>query len=115
MTHKEYLSSAALTCMIVAGSAHAQTAAPAQLGAAHAQSVEATGEDQSGLAEVVVTAQRVVSTAQKTPIALEVFDSSKLAQSGVGSIQDLTRIAPNLNFTNVQGEAHLTLRGITSS
>jgi len=124
MTRKDCLSSAAIACMFVAGGAHAQTQTPAThpaggappaAGATVAGDAQTGEGSQAGVGDIIVTAERVSSSAQKTPVALEVFDGSKLAQSGIGSIQDLTRIAPNLGFTNVQGEAHLTLRGITSS
>ena len=116
MARRDYLSSAAVACLFVAGGAHAQTQTQTQTPTAPPTADAQVDEvSQTGVGEIVVTAQRVSSSAQKTPVALEVYDGSKLARSGIGSIQDLTRIAPNLGFTNVQGESHLTLRGITSS
>ena len=86
---------------------------------AHAQAPEpATAPAEStasSIEEVTVTAQRQVSTAQKTPIAMEVFDGKALAAAGVSNVQELSNLAPGLSFTEVDGESNLSLRGISSN
>ena len=54
----------------------------------------------AALDEIVVTAQKRASTLQDTSIALTVFDSDALVQSGVLTAQDLAQYTPNVVMTN---------------
>ena len=101
-----HLTSALLAAMLIWASpnAHAQQAAAPDAGA-----------DQSyALQEVVVTAQHIREDAQKTPIAMTVFGADELKRNAVTNIQDLSAIASDINFTDVQGAPVLTMRGISS-
>jgi iron complex outermembrane receptor protein len=67
------------------------------------------------LGEIVVTAQRVESTVQRTPIAMDVLSSNLLKSQGVTSINALQSISPSLNITgNGGGGTVLTIRGVSS-
>jgi len=68
----------------------------------------------TALAEVVVTAQHVKENVQKTPIAMSVYNSAALKNVGITSINSLSAIAPDLNFSVTEGEPVLTVRGVSS-
>lgn len=74
-----------------------------------------TGADQGEDAEIVVTAGKVESAAQDTPIALSVYSGDALADQGVNSIRDLAQIDPSVNVTNATGAAYVAVRGIAST
>src|SRR5262245_22889179 len=69
-----------------------QAVAPAA--AAGATAAADKGPDKGQLQEVVVTAQKRVSTAQKTAASISVFDAKTLEKNGVQTLQDLTKLAP---------------------
>jgi len=73
-----------------------------------------TAADQSGLEEVIVTAEKRESSEQKTPIAMTVFSSETLASNGVGDLQDLTALAPNVSFSRAGTSSIVTIRGVSS-
>ncbi|KQN00123.1 TonB-dependent receptor [Sphingobium sp. Leaf26] len=65
--------------------------------AAHAQ--EAPPPPQSGgIAEIVVTAQKRAENVQDVPIAISAFTSEALQERAVGSVSQLSAIAPNVNL-----------------
>ncbi len=72
---------------------------------------------ESGLEEIVVTAQRRNQSLQSVPYNISVVDPSQLALSGATTLNDLTRVVPGL-VTVDTGEGargrtnNLTLRGI---
>jgi iron complex outermembrane receptor protein len=80
------------------------------------QGAAAQSSDNSAgtLQEIVVTAQHVAENAQTTPIAMSVYGSDELKRNGVASVQDLSAIAQDVNFTDVQGAPVITMRGISS-
>jgi len=64
--------------------------------------------------EIIVTATKRVTTLQKTPIAITVFNQGQLDRQQVANVSDLQRFVPSLQF-NFQGDQTavlLTLRGI---
>jgi len=64
--------------------------------------------------EIIVTATKRVTTLQRTPIAISVFNQGQLDRQQVANVQDLQRFVPSLQF-NQQGDQTavlLTLRGI---
>lgn len=88
-------------------------AAPAQ--AQEATANTDTAKPAEGLGEIVVTANRVASSAQDTPIALNVYTGAKLAEQGVNTVRDLAQIDPSVNVTNSTGAAYVAVRGIAST
>jgi iron complex outermembrane receptor protein len=80
-----------------------------------AQTAAASADTASaGLAEIVVTAQHVKENAQTTPIAMSVYGGEALRRDAITDISGLSTVAPDVNFTNVQGEPIVTIRGISS-
>ena len=68
-----------------------------------------------GLQEIVVTANRVETASQKTPIALTVYSGADLAAKGVSNVQALSSIDPSVNVTSSTGAAYVAVRGIAST
>ena len=78
---------------------------------AHAQSTPAKGAQ--GLEEIVVTAEKRETTAQKTSIAIDVLSGNKLAQAGVGDMSQLQAIAPGVQFGASGTASFVTVRGVS--
>lgn len=95
---------AAITIMPPTGAAHAQTAND------HRTAVE---NENAGLAEIVVTAQKRAENLQDVPIAVTAFSGDTLADRGVTDAQALARLVPNMAFSNNYGQVRITLRGLS--
>jgi iron complex outermembrane receptor protein len=93
------LFAAASTLALLASAAQAQTQTPAQ----PANRAAAPAGDDNGIAEVIVTATRVATNLQDTPIAITAVTSEALEERGITSIADLTSTVPNAQFRRVQG------------
>lgn len=72
------------------------------------------GGDQ-GLAEIVVTAERVQTLESKTPISMEVLSQSDLIANDVVNVQKLAQQDPSVNFDTGNGGGYITIRGINGS
>ena len=83
---------------ITAVPAHAQTPAP---------------EEQGGIQDIIVTAQRIQESAQKAPVAIAVVKPEELIRQNVTRAEDLSRVVPALVSTS-SGGANTTffLRGV---
>ena len=79
------------------------------------EAAAAADKPAEGLGEIVVTANRVASSAQDTPIALNVYNGAALADQGVNTVRDLAQIDPSVNVTNSTGAAYVAVRGIAST
>jgi len=66
------------------------------------------------LEEVVVTALRVETNVQKTPISMEVLDSDALKDQGIVNVTTLAAVSPSVSISGVGGGTVLTVRGISS-
>lgn len=93
----------ATTALACGAPCHAQAAADDQ------------GKQEGGIGEIVVTANRVETSAQDTPIALNVYGGSDLADKGVNSVRDLSLIDPSVNVSNTNGSAYVAVRGVAST
>ncbi|MBB3954081.1 TonB-dependent receptor [Novosphingobium sediminicola] len=71
--------------------------------------------DDKGVPDIVVTANRVESSAQKTPVALTVYRGAELTAAGVTSVANLSRVDPSVNFTARNGAGYIAVRGIAST
>lgn len=58
------------------------------------------GQNDGGIGEIVVTAQKRAEKAQDVPIAISVFSGESLSERAVGNVSQLTAVAPNVNFDN---------------
>ncbi|MCA3256002.1 MAG: TonB-dependent receptor plug domain-containing protein, partial [Alphaproteobacteria bacterium] len=88
MIRSAFLTTTAVAMTMVSGAAFAQTAAaPAE----------------SGLEEIVVTAQRRAENVQDVPIAISAFTATELANRGVNETLDLIQYVPNMFGSNNTG------------
>jgi outer membrane receptor protein involved in Fe transport len=80
---------------------------------------EATPEDEEsrgqGLDEITVTAQKRAQRLQDVPAAVTALTGAQLDESGVTQIQDLAFQVPNLHFGQVEGNAKITIRGVSAA
>lgn len=73
---------------------------------------EAPVDDQEGgITDIVVTAEKRSSTLQRTPIAIAAYDQSALDSKGVVDVTSIQSQVPSLKFTVPQGVVQITLRG----
>ena len=91
--------------------AAAQTASPP--GAAEQNSVDSD----SGIADIVVTAQRRAEVAQDVPIAVAAFNQAQMDRVGLASTADLPSLIPGLTVSAGAGGARspFSLRGVGNS
>jgi iron complex outermembrane receptor protein len=73
-----------------------------------------TPAQEEGLQDIVVTAEKRPSMAQKTAIALTVVDAATLKANGVGNVRDLTTLAPSVSYAQVNGSPIIGIRGVSS-
>lgn len=67
-------------------------------------STPALAQDEDvGLGEIVVTAQRTSQSAQKVPVALTALDSTSLERMQINNAKDLGQVAPNVQITTTTG------------
>ena len=57
----------------------------------------------TGLDDIVITAQRRAETAQRAAIAIDVVGGADLIAAGVASAQTLGRVVPSLTVENIGG------------
>ena len=70
--------------------------------------------DIASLEDVVVTAERRESSAQRTPVAIAVFSQEALTKNGVGDVAGLATISPSLNIGASSGATFIAVRGVAS-
>ena len=86
--------------------------------AAHAQvQVAQTGQAGSDreIPEVVVTAQRIVSTESRTPVAMSVLAGSQLRDAGIERPSDLAARLPNVHLNGAADGLKITIRGVSNA
>ncbi|MPT49203.1 MAG: TonB-dependent receptor [Sphingobium sp.] len=89
--HKQ-MSYGLLASTVMAGTLLAAAPVQAQ------ESNTSEGTSGGGIAEIVVTAQKRAENVQDVPIAISAFTASALQERAVGSISQLSAIAPNVNL-----------------
>jgi len=72
-------------------------------------------ENTDTLEEIIVTAEKREESAQRTPVAMNLYSSEQLAQAGVHDIATLSAVDPSVNFTASAGAAYIAVRGIAST
>jgi iron complex outermembrane receptor protein len=86
------------------------------LASAAAQAAVAADEEAApatGIAEVVVTAQRRAESIQDVPLTVQAITGDQLKQLGVVSFNDLMKYTPNVTFSgNGPGTGNIFLRGL---
>jgi outer membrane receptor protein involved in Fe transport len=76
---------------------------------------EQSAEEQGGIEDIVVTAQRRAEKAQATPLAITAIGGDALQASGVFETADLSAVVPNMQIISPYGRAqpNISLRGIS--
>jgi iron complex outermembrane recepter protein len=108
VTHKFWLSR--FTCLFaVCGSFAA--------GAAGAQQATAVTADTGApaLEEIIVTAEKRVESASKTPLAITVISGDDLLKDNVQNVVQLQYMAPSLAVTQTGQGVYISLRGVTTT
>ncbi|WP_206243541.1 TonB-dependent receptor [Novosphingobium terrae] len=97
---------AGASCLALAGTALAQSTTPQS----------STGDQNTGVGEIIVTANRIASLASKTPITLTAVNADKLASQGVTNPTQLMDVVPNITIDrgNANG-LQINIRGVTST
>src|SRR6516164_11167132 len=68
------------------------------------------------LQEIVVTAEKRVSTVQDTPIAMTALSGAQMRQLGITSLNDVIQEVPGISVrTAGPGQTELEMRGLSSS
>lgn len=91
---------------LAAAQACAQVQPPADAASAPAK--------RTALETVVVTAQKVLQPASKTPVALSVVGGEDLRDSGITDARGLTDAVPNVNIAQESGKLQIAIRGVVS-
>jgi iron complex outermembrane recepter protein len=73
-------------------------------------------EDDTGLAEIVVTAQKYESTIQNTPFSISAVSGAQLAAAGITTVEGLAREVPGLSMRSAgPGQTEYEARGLASN
>lgn len=77
-------------------------------------SAQAQADDDAGVDQIVVTAQRREQSGQDVPIALTALSGQDLADRGVTNVKDIERLTPSLEIERTfgTGQPVFTLRGV---
>lgn len=71
-------------------------------------------EDEGGIQEIVVTAQKVAENVQDVPIAVTALSADRLEQAGTTSLEGITRLVPSVTFRKGTTSANsaIVMRGV---
>ncbi|SFU54127.1 TonB-dependent receptor [Pseudoduganella namucuonensis] len=94
--------------------ARALLAAGYLTGAATAMAQNAETKKDGGIAEVIITAQKVAQPASKTPLALSVMSGEDLKNAGTTDPRSLAEMLPNVEIAQESGMLQVSIRGVTS-
>jgi iron complex outermembrane recepter protein len=64
-----------------------------------------TGDANEGLQEIIITAQRVRTSLQETPVSVTAFSADELQERGITSLLDISAFTPNLEVSARSGSA----------
>ena len=88
------------------------------IGAISAASVaaaeDAPARKESGINEVIITAQKIAQPASKTPLALSVISGEELRNAGTVDPRALAATLPNVEIAQESGMLQVSIRGVTS-
>jgi iron complex outermembrane recepter protein len=80
---------------------------------ARAQSTAAAA-DQSGLAEIIVTAERRQENLQSVPISVQVLAGQTLEQQNLNSLEEVAEVVPSVHINGTGSGGQIFIRGIGS-
>src|ERR1700688_3725364 len=88
--------------LILAGIAIPATAFAEPAASAAAGSAEVRDTGTQGLAEIVVTANKVEEASSKVGMTIQAIDDKALAQQHITTLEDLANTVPGLTFTETE-------------
>ena len=103
-THKLYAAAALLPCLMMPGTAAAQTSEAADA------AQDATASD-SQTSDIIVTAQRREGTVQNTPLAIAVLSGAQMASAQINDPTKLTNVTTGVQLSTVGQQLALFVRG----
>ena len=101
---------AALKASSLSGASALTLAVLANLHAAPARAADAAAVEDTGLTEIIVTAEKRSENLERVPASITAFTSKTLDAQGIASVQDLTNYAPGLYYTTYDNRPYM--RGI---
>ena len=113
MTRHLLLCLTSAIALSAAARAQDSTQAPGQ--AASTPNATSPGQAQTGVEEIVVTAERRETNLQRTPIAITALTAANIESQGIRNVNDLAAFVPNLTTTTgPQGsaDANFFIRGV---
>ncbi len=81
---------------------------------AYAQEAPAANEAVDGIGDIVVTAEKRTSVAQKTAISMSVLGTDQLVKNAVTNVSDLASVAPSLSIARNNNNTVIVIRGVSS-
>lgn len=75
----------------------------------------ATAEDDGGLGEIIVTAQRRAQNIQDVSIAIQAITAEGLAKSGINDVSRLELISPGVTYARYGSDSKISMRGANSN
>ncbi|QTH21699.1 TonB-dependent receptor [Rhizorhabdus wittichii] len=90
------------------------TAVALALAAPTAVWAQAAADNEGGIAEIVVTAQKREESAQKVPISIQALSSTQLRQMGISNTNDLPLAVPGFQISSSAANQLYYLRGVGS-
>ena len=71
-----------------------------------------TAPKDTGLADIVVTAERREQSLQQVPISATVLNAEDLQRKGVGNLADIQQVAPSIAINTVNRSTFVNIRGV---
>jgi len=72
------------------------------------------GQDNSGLTDIIVTAQKRTERLQDVPVAVTALAGQALQEANISDTKALSAVVPSLNFTHTASFAQTFIRGVGS-
>jgi iron complex outermembrane receptor protein len=83
-------------------------------GTAHAADTAAAENENEGIQEVTVTAQRRTENIQNVPITIQAISGDQLKELSIANFEDAVKYLPNVSFaTNGPGQGNIFMRGLS--
>ncbi|MBU1377051.1 MAG: TonB-dependent receptor [Alphaproteobacteria bacterium] len=96
-----------MSCIAMACSGHAAAQA-----SGHAPEAPAARDATTQIEEVLVTASRRSESIREVPTAISAYGQERLKDAHIASLNDLTRISPNLEISTFTTNVNIAIRGI---
>ena len=90
------------------------SAAIASITAASVSATAQEGTSIGGLEEIIVTAQRVATSLQDTPISMQTYSDDELRRLGVSDLQALALSDSSVNISLSTAQPIISIRGVAS-